>query len=65
MGSFSKSGIKFTQLKSEKETFINYKIFFANKENKIIQFDCTIRKDNLETELDFLKASIGSIQLLQ
>jgi hypothetical protein len=64
VGSFSKSGIKFTQLKSEKESIVNYKILFANKENKIIQFDCTIRKDYMDTELDYLKAAIGSIQLL-
>lgn len=65
MGSFTKSGIKFTQLRSEKETFVNYKILFANSENKLIQIDCTIRKEDLKTELDFLKATVGSIQLIK
>lgn len=65
MGSFTKSGIKFTQLRSEKETFVNYKILFTNSLNKLIQIDCTIRKEDLKTELDFLKATIGSIQLIK
>jgi len=65
IGVFTKSGIKFTQLKSEKENFINYKIIFNNNANKIIQLDCTIRKDNLKSERESLKATIGSIQLLK
>lgn len=65
IGSFTKSTIKFSQFKSEKENFVNYKIIFNNSANKIIQFDCTIQKDNLNTEREFLKAAIGSIQLLK
>ncbi|MDQ7815946.1 MAG: hypothetical protein RDU14_02900 [Melioribacteraceae bacterium] len=63
IGSFTKSGIKFAQFKSEKESFVNYKIFFPNASKKLIQLDCTIRKDSLETELNYLKATIGSIEL--
>ncbi len=65
MGSFTKSGIKFIQLRSEKETFVNFKILFANSENKLIQIDCTIRKEDLKTEVEYLKATIGSIHLIK
>lgn len=65
MGAFTKSAIKFTQVKSEKENFVNYKVIFYNAANKIIQLDCTIRKEYLKTEVEFLKATIGSIQLLK
>jgi hypothetical protein len=65
IGSFTKSGIKFAQFKSEKGNFVNYKIFFPNESGKLIQLDCTIRKENLETELNYLKASVGSIELLR
>ncbi|NMB80211.1 MAG: hypothetical protein GYA14_00140 [Ignavibacteria bacterium] len=65
LGAFTKSGIKFNQIKSEKENFVNYKVIFYNTAKKIIQLDCTIRKDYLKTEIEFLKATIGSIQLLK
>lgn len=65
IGSFNKSGIKFAQFKSEKGNFVNYKIFFPNESGKLIQLDCTIRKENLETELNYLKASVGSIELFR
>lgn len=65
IGSFTKSGIKFAQFKSEKGNFVNYKIFFPTGSGKLIQLDCTIRKENLETELNYLKASVGSIELIR
>lgn len=65
IASFTKSGIKFFQIKSEKEDLINFKILYLNQNSKIIQFDCTIRRENLESEMESLKSTIGSIQLVR
>lgn len=65
MASFTKSGIKFFQIKSEKEDLINFKVLFLNGNSEIILFDFTIRRENLESELKSLKSTIGSIQLVR
>ncbi len=61
IGSFKKSNLTFNQFRSEKENFINYKIILLNLSGEIIQFDCTITKQNIEHELILLKSFIGSV----
>lgn len=65
IGSFKKSNLTFNQYKSEKENFINYKIIFLNPNREIIQFDCTITKQNIEHETVLLKSFIGSVSPLR
>lgn len=65
IGSFKKSNLTFNQFKSEKENFINYKIIFLNSSGEIIQFDCTITKQNIEHELILFKSFIGSVLSLR
>jgi hypothetical protein len=62
IGNFTKSKINFTQFKTEKENLINYKIVFHNSTNGIVLFDCTIQKENLVNEHNYLKAAINSIE---
>ncbi len=65
IGTFRKSNTTFFQFKSEKENFINYKIIFQNLSGQILQFDCTLTKQNAEQELYLLKSLLGSISLLK
>lgn len=62
LGSFTHAKINFTQIKYEKENLISYKIFFLSSRNKIIQFEYSIRKENLDKSLTAIKSSIGSIK---
>lgn len=60
---FSRANVDYTLFKSEKGNFVNFKIIFENKTKGIIQFDCTITKNHLEKEQEFLKSCIGSIMV--
>jgi len=65
VSNFKHAGISFSQFKNERGNFINFKIIFNNLQKDIIQFDCTIPEKNIEDENTLLKASIGSINLVQ
>ena len=61
---FINSRIYFNQIKFSKHNLVSYKIVFANPNNDVIQFDYTIPQNFMETTEEFIKASIGSIKLL-
>ncbi|MEW6197006.1 MAG: hypothetical protein AB1521_17805 [Bacteroidota bacterium] len=65
IGTFKKSNINFFQFRSEKESFVNYKIIFQNLAGQIVQFDCTLTKQNAEGELHQLKSFLGSVSLIK
>ncbi|MEW6558542.1 MAG: hypothetical protein AB1349_14530 [Elusimicrobiota bacterium] len=65
IGTFKKSNTTFFQFRSEKESFINYKIIFQNLAGQIVQFDCTLTKQNAEGELHKLKSFLGSVSLIK
>lgn len=65
IGSLSHSKINFSKFKYEIGDFVNYKIVFMNLKNTIIVFDCTIRKNKIDNELEALKSAIGSIELIR
>lgn len=61
---FDYLNIPFTQITYERGNFISNKILFiANK--MIISFDFTVLKDYYNSEIKFIKATIGSIELLK
>lgn len=62
LGNFTHSKLNFTQVKYEKENLISYKIFFISSRNIIVQFEYSIRKENLDANLASIKSSIGSIK---
>jgi hypothetical protein len=63
LGSFTKSGIAFSQLKFKKENLLSIKLLFENKHGEIIQVDYTIPSNYYENTEQSIKASAGSIIL--
>ncbi len=64
MHSFVHSRIAFTVIKFDKENLTGNKLFFQNSSGQIIQLEYSFRKDSEETVTPAIKASIGSIKLL-
>ncbi|MCX7875415.1 MAG: hypothetical protein N2321_04505 [Melioribacteraceae bacterium] len=63
--SFTNNKIHFNKISYEKENLISYKIIFNNDNFDIIQFDYSFSKENLKSEIEFIKASIGTIDRIK
>lgn len=61
---FVHSRITFTLIKFDKENLTGKKLFFQNSSGQIIQLEYSFRKDSEETVTPAIKASIGSIRLI-
>lgn len=64
MHTFVHSQITFTLVKFEKENLSGSKLFFQNSSGQIIQLEYSFRKDSEELVSPAIKASIGSIRLI-
>ena len=63
IGSFTNSGVTFTQFKFTKENLISLKLVFENSKNKIIQLDYTVPSEFQNSSDKAIRSSIGSIRL--
>lgn len=63
LSEYSQSRIQFSKFKYEIGYLINYKIVFASKKS-IITFDFTLLKSNYDKEINFVKAVLSSIELI-
>lgn len=64
LSNFVHSKISFNLIRFDKENLTAFKLFFQNSKGQIIQLEYSFRKDSLDTVLPSIKASIGSIRLL-
>lgn len=64
VGDFLKDDIVFTQYLIQDENRINFKLFFFNSKNQLIQFDYIVPNDSYVSQLKAVESSIGSIKLL-
>ena len=64
MHTFVHSQITFTLVMFEKENLSGSKLFFQNSSGQIIQLEYSFRKDSEELVSSAIKASIGSIRLI-
>ncbi len=62
--SFVHSRISFTLVRFNKENLTDYKLFFQNSRQQIVQLEYSFRKDSVDSVLPAVKASIGSIRLI-
>ena len=63
IGSFTNSGITFTQFKFTKENLISLKLVFQNSSSEIIQLDYTVPAEFQNSSDSAIRSSIGSIKL--
>ncbi|KAF0153283.1 MAG: hypothetical protein FD143_360 [Ignavibacteria bacterium] len=64
LNTFIHSRISFNQIKFDLENLTAYKLFFQNSRGEIVQLEYSFRKDSLASVLPEIKASIGSIRLI-
>lgn len=62
--SFVHSRIEFTLVRFSKENLTAYKLFFQNRRQQIVQLEYSFRKNSAELVVPAIKASIGSIRLI-
>lgn len=61
ISAFVKDGINFSEFRSGRGNFMNYKLVFEGRPGKIILFDCTIPIEKNKDQIRFYRSSIGSI----
>ncbi|MFA7422017.1 MAG: hypothetical protein WCZ90_20200 [Melioribacteraceae bacterium] len=61
---FVQSGISFTLVRFSKENLTAHKLFFQNSKQQIVQLEYSFRKDFADSVLPAIKASIGSVRLI-
>lgn len=65
LSNFLHSRISFNQIRFDKENLSAHRIFFKNISGKIIQLEYSVNKESITDELPKIKASIGTIRLLE
>lgn len=64
LSTFVHSRISFNMIQFDKENLTAYRLFFQNQYGQILQFEYSLGKDSLDLVLPAIKASIGSIRLI-